>query len=246
MPEKPESYWAKHHWNIIQCVLGVAALVVAIFQYFTSKQPPSAGTVTPLRASYSMPWYLLACIIGLVLSVLIPAIVNVITKEKKENLRKSAEETHKSALDQIEKETNEAVDAAECAGAQARLLWHFGNQAKHLEVLLPRIWHDWDNAGQKLMYPFGNNEWKEFTVDKCMPLLRDLDSFSVQYRSHIDWIKIELPGLKSEFIQNSCSPRERYSDVLAGLKYHAQSLGSLAKQIWDSESPMESLDDEAS
>jgi hypothetical protein len=79
-----ESYWSRHHTGIIQCVLGLYCAGLSTLEYLRPRPMPSTGTSggAIVAHTYAMPWYLLAGIIALVLSVIIPALVRMVSKER--------------------------------------------------------------------------------------------------------------------------------------------------------------------
>lgn len=195
-------------------------------------------------SGYVMPFWLWIGIMALALSVVIPAMVSLIGRKKKIREAEAIKEKKKAVLDDLVKDWNDTTKNAARAGLQAGLLVHFYDEALHLETLLTRLWHDWDNEGEKLIYPLGVNEWIAFTSDKCIPLANELAGFKTQYECHLAWVKISFPGFSSP-LKESDYGKDKYHDVLAGLKNHAELLNDTAQRIWDSESPMESLHDKA-
>ncbi len=86
MAKNPEPYWKRHLPGIIQCLLALYCSVIATLAYFFPRQA-SVGTSAPtggsMSATYSMPWYLWIGIVGLSLSVAIPAVIGWIRKERR-------------------------------------------------------------------------------------------------------------------------------------------------------------------
>lgn len=82
MDDNQEPYWKKHLTGSIQCVFGFYCCVIATLAYFFPRPIPvsknavavSGGSGAAMNATYYMPWYLWLGIVGLGLSVIIPAI----------------------------------------------------------------------------------------------------------------------------------------------------------------------------
>lgn len=89
MVQNPEGYWNKHHWAIVQAALALYVAVLATVEFFHPHTPPStaaqepsvvhlSGRGVPVTSSYSMPFWLWAGIVALVLSVLIPVTLKLV------------------------------------------------------------------------------------------------------------------------------------------------------------------------
>jgi hypothetical protein len=80
MAEDKESYWSKHHWTIIQCVLGLYCATFATWEHSHPRStstisapnisPPSAGAA--VNHASVMPFWLWLGIIAFILSFFIP------------------------------------------------------------------------------------------------------------------------------------------------------------------------------
>lgn len=126
--------------------------------------------------------------------------------------------------------------------AQVVLLNHFHAEAVHIEYVLTTVWHHWDNAGEKLIYPIGKkNEWKEWSIDKCLPLVDELRDFRVVFSLHIGWLHLDFPGFSSKLTTSGYPSEDEYQVVLANIRAHGQALKELANSIKKSETFMESL-----
>jgi hypothetical protein len=86
MVDNEEPYWKKHLTGIIQCVFGFYCCVFATLAYFFPRPVPSDSSAHNIGATvsttYSMPVYLWFGIVGLSLSVVIPAIVKMVRGPK--------------------------------------------------------------------------------------------------------------------------------------------------------------------
>ena len=94
MAQERESYWNRHHWSILQCFFGAYCAALATWEYFHPHTPSSlpaqnpatvrlSGTGVAMTSNYSMPIWLWLGIVGLALSVVIPAIVNLFRRAPK-------------------------------------------------------------------------------------------------------------------------------------------------------------------
>ena len=94
MREKLRNYCEVHHWGIVQGLSGVYCAVFATWDRFhpraaTGEQSShTAGFI--VTASYVMPFWLWAGIVGFSLSVAIPAIRKMLIKPKSLNFREAA------------------------------------------------------------------------------------------------------------------------------------------------------------
>ena len=88
MDEHREGYWSRHHTGVIQCVLALYCSVLGTLEYINSRSAtatdpsPSSSVGAPMTHGYAMPSYLLVGIIGLCLSVAVPAIVKMVRKSR--------------------------------------------------------------------------------------------------------------------------------------------------------------------
>jgi hypothetical protein len=109
MPEHKENYWSKHHTGVIQCVFALYCVVFSTYAYYHPRPTPppeSAGHVAaPIGAavtmpSYSMPIYLWVGIIGLALSVAVPAILRFFRRAQTPSNPSIHEAAHQFAKDE--------------------------------------------------------------------------------------------------------------------------------------------------
>jgi hypothetical protein len=137
------------------------------------------------------------------------------------------------------------AEGAKNSSAQSVLLTHFHAEAKHLEYLLTAVWHHWDNAGEKLVYPIGtkDNPWKDWDIEKCLPLQDELRDFNVVFSLHIGWLQVDFPGLSTRLTESGYPSDDEYQVVLANIRDHAKTIKELAGEIWKSEKFMESLNE---
>jgi len=87
MSESNGNYWSKHHTGIIQCVLGLYCAVFATWEHWHPLVTPAAVAHNAserkiMSNSYSMPFWLWAGIVGLALSVIIPAVTKIIRNRR--------------------------------------------------------------------------------------------------------------------------------------------------------------------
>ena len=147
--------------------------------------------------------------------------------------------------DKLINEVAKITEDEKGAGAQSVLLGHFHSETLHIEKCLVALWHHWDNAGEKLIHPIGGfNEWKEWSADKCFPLINELRDFKVIFGQHIGWVRVEFPGLTTQLIANGFPSNAEYQDVLAAVRDHADSLKELSHRVWDTGKVMDSLHEE--
>jgi hypothetical protein len=101
-------------------------------------------------------------------------------------------------------------------------------QADWLAADLERIWHLFNNANYKLIYPLGEHSVpdppKEFH-DK------ELWAFRVRYRGHIGGAKSHVPDFHSDIMDAPYPWGVEYLDLLRKLKAHAEALRKLAQSL---------------
>src|ERR1039458_824256 len=103
MDDNQEPYWKKHLTGIIQCVFGFYCCVIATLAYFfprpipTSQSAPSGGAA--MSTTYYMPWYLWLGIVGLALSVMIPAMVKMVRGRRERPSKLSIHSANYAAVD---------------------------------------------------------------------------------------------------------------------------------------------------
>jgi hypothetical protein len=183
------------------------------------------------RSAYSMPFWLWIGIIGLVLSIAIPAIIGMVRKPKK------TPDTSEKLVEEFAK----IADDVKRAGAQGALLFQFNDEAVHLERILVAAWHECDAVGVKLVHPLSENPWRDTKSDAFIPFVKGLNDFYSQYASHVEWLKICSPGFASRTITRGYPSEDPYYDVLDDLQSHSAKLKETAERIWKSESPEEVL-----
>lgn len=90
MPES-EPYWKRHLPGIIQCILALYCAAIATLERYRPRGIPVSSETTgrqvsvPLVAHYSMPIWLWLGIVGLALSVFVPAMVGIFRRRKAHN-----------------------------------------------------------------------------------------------------------------------------------------------------------------
>ena len=88
MSEATEGWWNKHTTGVIQCVLAAYCATLATLEYLrtrpisTSNATSSPSVGAAMTHGYSMPFWLWAGIIGLSLSVAIPAVLGMFRRRK--------------------------------------------------------------------------------------------------------------------------------------------------------------------
>src|SRR5580658_3568372 len=94
---------------------------------------------------------------------------------------------------------DDAVDESKRAGGQSWVLWTYAAQARDIVDFLERLWHHWNNAGEKLIHPLNGD------LDKVDYLKANLASerrdFMVMYMSHLMRLTTDLPGFASDIVE---------------------------------------------
>lgn len=140
MAEKQEGFWGRHFTGIIQCAFGLYCSIFATLSYFLPRPVPVAlGTPAAppagaaMNVRYSMPFWLWVGIVGLVLSVVVPALVKMVRgrkepqrkpegtflKEQAENNRALQEEMRKLTISH-NAELSRCIEIRDQYGAEKR------------------------------------------------------------------------------------------------------------------------------
>jgi hypothetical protein len=242
MPENQDSYWDRHHWGIIQGVSGLYCATFATWDRFNPRpiSPASNASVAVVNASYVMPIWLWVGIVALSVSVIIPAVIRIFTKNRDKASKKKAFD---EMVQDVNKITAQAVEEAKLAGGQARLLWHLEACARDLEAFITKLSFKWQVSGNTLVYAIGKeNYWQLHDPEKVDVLQRELRDFKVLYGQHIMRMKADFPGFNSHLLERGYPSDCDYVDFMADLRTHIKLLAEVAEEIWTSEQPKEELD----
>lgn len=204
-------------WTLFLAVPSLALLGISVYIQLVEREEHKAGTVST---------------IGIVVFDLIAAAVVVWTvyrNLKDANRAKKVEITAASKMEEI----LSLVGKMKQAGGQAALLFCFAEYADDLAKMLEQVWHHWNNAGEKLVTPFGKVEVQDHRSLKVLDLLDERKDFVVLYSYHVGRLKLEVPDFSSPLLRSDQSGRE-YAAVLAGLKEHAALLRKAANKVWQS------------
>ena len=154
------------------------------------------------------------------------------------------DETTDIALTNLMNDCERIAQESKLAGAQARLLLHFEAEGRGIERFLTEIRDKWNYAGEHLVHPLSTEifDWKDFGSDKTSNLtglLRDLKGICL---NHLEYIRLEFPGLVTPFTQLGYPSNAEYNEVMFAVKDHCEELNRLAGRIWIAEEPMGDLD----
>ncbi len=102
-------------------------------------------------------------------------------------------------------------------------------QSEWLAKEVERVWHIYNNEGEKLIRPLGERE-----LPDSIELYRHkrLWGFRILYRGHIDAVKFHAPDFHSGIVDAPSPCRNiEYLDLLEKLKEHAELLRGLAQSL---------------
>jgi hypothetical protein len=122
------------------------------------------------------------------------------------------------------------------AMAQSALLWTFEAQAKELVAAIESLWQHWNNAGEVLIYPLGDNPLKN--LDHYGSIDLELRDFRLLYGKHLQRIGLDVPKFTSAATLGGYRSNREYAVVLRDLKEHAQWLGDIAKELYETGVPL--------
>jgi hypothetical protein len=124
----------------------------------------------------------------------------------------------------------------------ATLCWLFAEKAYFLDRLLEDLWHEWDNAGEKLVHPVAlSSDIRDFGKDNIMVLIKHSNFFANLYEEHVADLKENLPNFKSAIIENGFPADTEYHILRHYLKEHGDTLkrdGDGFRDAWQSMSRM--------
>jgi len=122
------------------------------------------------------------------------------------------------------------------ATAQSALLCTFEAEATELISRLEELWQHWNNAGEILLYPLGDNPLKN--LDHYGSIDLELRDFRLLYGKHLQRIGLDVPKFKSAAVVGGYPSDREYAVVLRELKEHAQGLGDIAKDLYETGVPL--------
>ena len=122
------------------------------------------------------------------------------------------------------------------ATAQSALLCTFEAGATELLIRLEELWQHWNNAGEVLLYPLGDNPLKN--LDHYNSIDLELRDFKLLYGTHIQRVALDIPKFRSAAVIGGYRSNREYAVVLRDLKEHAQGLGDIAKDLYETEVPL--------
>jgi len=124
----------------------------------------------------------------------------------------------------------ELADIEQRAGHTALLLY-FLARATDLLRDLEALWHQWDDAGEKLIHPLDGR------IDQLKGDNWDLVSkkrdFMVLYSHHLMTLKVEFPNFSSAAISGGYPSQREYSQVRYDLIQHMEELKVTADNAWN-------------
>ncbi len=129
-----------------------------------------------------------------------------------------------------------AQDLRAHAFGQAAMMFLFEAQAAELLSRLEELWQHWNNAGEALLYPLGDNPLKN--LDHYNSIDLELRDFKLLYGTHIQRVGLDIPKFKSAAVIGGYRSSREYAVVLRDLKEHAQGLGDIAKDLYETGVPL--------
>jgi hypothetical protein len=116
-------------------------------------------------------------------------------------------------------------------GGEAALFWHYSACSRNLANQLEKIRHHWQDAGEVLLYPLGNNPLKN--LDHYGSIDFELRDFRLIYGEHLYWLDWEIPEFSTTL--PPLGSGVEYLTLLNELKTHSRLLDEAAKQICEAE-----------
>lgn len=153
-----------------------------------------------------------------------------------------------SALRDLDSSIDAGLESSKQAGAQTRLLGHFAAESRGLERFLEEIRDRWRDAGETLSHPISTelSDWKDFSREDAMKLNGLLRDFKGLYHNHLEYVRLEFPGLDSPLVRIGYPSNAEYHQVIYAIKDHAETLERIATQAWENNEPMKGIDAKAS
>lgn len=207
------SEWIKRQWNDIKGNVKYALLVVVLGASVT-------GAAVLVRG---LPWWKDAILTFLFVLLSLWAAVATWWRRKADS---ASAEDREPRLSAGQRNQIKLAGVLESKAGQAD--WLAGD--------LERIWHLYNNANYKLIYPLGEHSVpdpaKEFH-DK------ELWAFRIRYRAHIGGTKWHVPDFHSDIMDAPYPWNVQYLDLSRKLKDHADRLRSLARSLESSAAVVE-------
>ena len=126
--------------------------------------------------------------------------------------------------------TEQFIDDIKHSAADASLLLYFWARATDLLRDLEALWHQWDNAGEKLIHPLDG------TIDKLKGddwnLAHKKRDFMVLYSHHLMVLKVNFPDFSSDTVTDGYPSQKEYFQVRSDLIRHIEKLKTTADTTW--------------
>jgi len=133
-------------------------------------------------------------------------------------------------------DTTKALEEVMLQGGQSALYDYMWCRAIDLIRDLEALWHNWNNAGERLIHPL------DATLDKvanwtstndAMALMDKRRDFMVLYSHHLMIVKLSFPDIVSKTIKGGFPSDREYFEVRSDLEIHAEELKWMAKKTWE-------------
>jgi hypothetical protein len=112
------------------------------------------------------------------------------------------------------------------------LFGFFADRAIFLIKTLEDAWHQWDNAGEKLIHPIGTSfDFKSFDIAHVKPLIKTLDAFSTLYEEHLSNVRQYLPDFQSGILNLEYPSEIEYHHLKSFLETYASDLKEKGESI---------------
>ena len=131
-------------------------------------------------------------------------------------------------------ESRKALEDVMRQGAHAALYDYLSNRARDLLRDLEILWHNWHNAGEKLVHPLDGtlDKLNDYSSDKAMTLLNERRDFLVLYSHHLTVVRLEFPEFKSRTMDGGYPSDREYVEVRDDLVAHVKELERMTKKTW--------------
>jgi hypothetical protein len=132
-------------------------------------------------------------------------------------------------------DTTKVLEEVMGQGANAALYDYMWCRAIDLIRDLDALWHHWDNAGEKLIYPLNStlDKLKDPLSDVSLKLIHERRDFMVLYAHHLMIMKLTFSDIVSKTIKGGFPSDREYFEVRSDLEKHAEELKWMAKKTWE-------------